>query len=337
VGREAEKAAKRAAEARSVTFRDAALAYVNSPARTWKNGKSRQQWVASLGLDDKAKRRKTRVTYLPDDFLDTPVESITVADVRRVVATAWYRRTETAARVLGRIRAIIDAARADDESRWSNPALLARHRHVLAKKSEVKPTVPQPSLPHQHVAEFMAKLAQMDTEPARALALLALAAVRSGVVLGARWSEFDLAEGIWTVPVARTGMKGRKRPLRIPLSDAALAVLKKASEVVLDDRVFHCSENAMTELMAELKLPSDVEGRHAVPHGLRSTFKNWAIEATGYPDFLSEMALGHASGDKVRSAYARSDLFDMRRELMDAWGTFCTTTKGKAKPCLLVA
>ena len=162
-----------------------------------------------------------------------------------------------------------------------------------------------------------------------ALEFAALTAARTGEVLGARWREIDLAAKVWTVPADR--MKaGREH--RVPLSDAALAVLDTVRPLALTRDgepdpaapVFPGLRRALPmSNMVLLMLLRRMKRDDLTAHGFRSTFSDWAAERTAYPREVVEMALAHAIGNKVEAAYRRGDLFEKRRQLMAAWATFC--------------
>jgi integrase len=166
----------------------------------------------------------------------------------------------------------------------------------------------------------MAKLRKSPGLGARALEVAILTALRTGEIIEARWVELDLAAKVWTIPAPR--MKGA-REHRIPLSARALEILSELSQekpyVFFDSRLGkRLSNDAMLYTLRSLGL------RRATVHGFRSTFRDWAAEATAYPNHVVEMALAHAIGDKVEAAYRRGDLFEKRRRLMDDWEKYCS-------------
>jgi len=187
--------------------------------------------------------------------------------------------------------------------------------------AETKPTKMRavkhhPALPHAEIAGFMAALEQRSGVAARALAFTILSAARSGETRGMTWAEIDLEAGIWTIPAQR--MKAGKEH-RVPLTDAAIALLGSMRDA--DSLVFESeakkgkpiSDMSMTAVLRRL-------GRNDITvHGFRSTFRDWAGETTGFPREVIEAALAHGIKNKAEAAYARSDLFDKRRNLMEAW------------------
>jgi integrase len=170
-----------------------------------------------------------------------------------------------------------------------------------------------------------------------ALQFTILTAARTDETVGAPWDEFDLEAKQWTVPAER--MKGG-REHKVPLSDAAVAIVEAMKKVRTSRYVFPgwkrgetLSDMAMLQCLRGFGL-KDEKGRSVTVHGFRSSFKDWASEqrAPAFADHLSEMALAHIEGDKARAAYARSDLLEKRRELMQAWADYCTDKKAAAKP-----
>ena len=183
------------------------------------------------------------------------------------------------------------------------------------------------------VSAFALKLRAAEGMGARALEFAMLTAARSGEVRGARWAEIDRDAKLWTIPAAR--MKaGREH--RVPMSNAALSMLEAlpridaadwvfpASRTTVDGQAKTLSDMALTAVMRRMKLD-------AVPHGLRSTFRDWAAERTNYPRDVAEMALAHTIGDKVEAAYRRGDLFDKRRQMMNDWAEFLARPELPAK------
>jgi integrase len=166
---------------------------------------------------------------------DLAVAEIGVADVRRVLEPIWLIKPETASRVRGRIEAVIAAARADDDSRWANPARWERHRHLFPKRSKIAPTRHHPALPYKDVPQFIRRLRAKDGIAARALEVTILTALRTKEALGARFDEFDLAAKVWRIPAAR--MKADK-PHQVPLCNRVVAIVKKLAATRINEFVF---------------------------------------------------------------------------------------------------
>jgi integrase len=204
-----------------------------------------------------------------------------------------------------------------------NPARWKGHlEHSLPTTEKITRTKHHAALPYPDVPAFMAELRALSGIAARALEFTILTAARTGEARFARWSEFDLHAGIWTIPGER--MKGEKEH-RVPLSDRALAILAELPRDAGSDAVFpgrsnggFINQDAMADVLAKLRPGLTV-------HGFRSTFRDWAAEATAYPNHVMEMALAHAIPNGVEAAYRRGDLFEKRRRLMDEWAAFCAS------------
>ena len=183
-----------------------------------------------------------------------------------------------------------------------------------------------PALPYSEVAALIADLHKREGIAARALEFAIITAARSAEVLGAKWQEFDLDAGLWTVPNSR--MKAGKEH-RVPLAPRAIEIIKGMTELAKGEFVFPgdnpghpLAEKAMWKVLNRMKVAN------TTVHGLRSTFRDWAAERTNFPNHVIEMALAHTIGDKVEAAYRRGDLFDKRQRLMDEWARFCNTPAG---------
>ena len=268
---------------------------------------------------------------------DLPVQDVSTEHVLAILRPIWSTKSETASRVRGRIEAVLDAARAIGWREGGNPALWKGHlASLLPRPSKVRQVEHHPSLPWQRVGAFMAELRVREGTGARAVEFLILTAARSGEVRGLTRRELDLEAGLWTVPAKR--MKAR-RLHRVPLSAAALALLASlhVEELAPDDLVFPGarpdvvpSDMTLTAVLRRMNAaapkPSWVDGQSGEPitvHGFRSTFRVWAGEETDTPREVIEAALAHAVGNEVEAAYARTDLLERRRGLMQAWGGVC--------------
>jgi|SRR5579872_832134 len=191
------------------------------------------------------------------------------------------------------------------------------------------------TLAYTDVSDFMRALRQEDGTPARALEFTILTAARTGETIGAKWSEIDLGQGIWTIPGAR--MKAGKEH-RVPLSPRAVAILEQmkntrgtvAKDDEIDTFVFPAARRGKPLPKMTFLLLLERLGRTDLTiHGFRSTFRDWAAEQTSFPREVAEMALAHIIGDKTEAAYRRGDLFQKRQQLMDAWARHCAATGRK--------
>ncbi|TRC91135.1 DUF4102 domain-containing protein [Mesorhizobium sp. WSM4310] len=323
------KAALRAEDAKRITFKQASERYIAAHSPGWKNAKHADQW------------KNTLETYAYPVMGDLPVEKVDDGHISQILDPIWTTKNETANRVRGRIENILDWARVKGfrPKHSPNPAVWKGHLDKsYPKPSKVKKVVHQPALPFEELPAFMARLRANVGISARALEFAILTAARTGAVIGARWDEIDFTEKVWTVPASRAGTKlgdDRKREHRVPLSDRALEILQTVPREKDNEHVFAggrrgkaLSNMAMNELMKGFgELPSDTPGRQPVPHGFRSTFKDWAKERTNFADDISEAALAHVISDKTQSAYERRDKFEKRRKLMAAWAAFAATAK----------
>ena len=315
------------AEAGERTFRAAAKALVDSKRSGWRNAKHATQWLATLEA------------YAFPMIGDLPVANIGTDDVLRVLRPIWERIPETASRVRQRIEAVLDAARVKGWRTGENPARWKGHlAGELPQPRKVKRVQHRPALAWQDMGSFMAALGERDGIATQALRFVILTATRTGEVRGMRWREVDLDAKVWLVPGDR--MKAGKLH-RVALSPAALAVLAEVQTLMKrsDDLVFPSgrqrkalSDMALSEVVRRMNeggeegaVPKwhDAEGRPVVPHGFRSSFRDWAGETRPEGREVVEAALAHSIKDKAEAAYARSDLLEKRRPLMDAWADQC--------------
>ena len=241
----------------------------------------------------------------------------------------WAAKPETANRVRQRIEAVIDYASALGIRTGDNPARWRGHLdHLLPKPKKVRAVVHHPALPHAQIADFITDLAKREGVAARALAFTILTAARSGETRGMTWGEVDLGAKVWTIPAAR--MKAAKEH-RVPLTDAALTLLGQRAEGIPDDALIFGSEAKPGKPISDMSMTAvlrRMKRTDITVHGFRSTFRDWAGETTGFPREVIEAALAHGIKDKAEAAYARSDLFDKRRKLMEAWATVASNCAG---------
>lgn len=311
--RRAERSATAAAQARLLSFDEAATKYIEAHSPGWRNAKHAAQWQATLD------------TYASPVIGQLQVADVSTAHVRSILEPIWTSKTETATRVRGRIEAVLDwAVVAGHRPEGLNPARWKGHlAMMLAAPRRVTKVEHHRALPVADMYAFWKRLQDAPGMGARALEFAILTAARSGEVRGATWDEIDMATKVWTVPGDR--MKaGREH--RVPLSDAALLLLRAllpAKPVGLvfpsaTDKARPLSDMTLSAVLRRLEVD-------AVPHGFRSTFRDWSAENTSHPRDVAEMALAHTIGNKVEAAYRRGDLFDKRRMLMDDWARFVST------------
>ena len=294
------------------TFEEAVEKVIAVHAAGWKDGgRSEKDWRASLR------------DYAMPTFGGRPVNRIHTADVMGVLSPIWNEKRETAKRVRRRISAVMRWAVAQGY-REDNPAGDAIG--AALPKNEVRPRHHR-ALPYPEVAGAIATVRGSGAYPATVLAFefLVLTACRSGEVRGARWEEVDLEAREWRIPAER--MK-TNREHRVPLSSEALAVLREARTLADGSRLVFpsargrpLSEVAIAKMVRDLRIG-------AVPHGFRSSFRDWAAERSEVPREVCELALAHVNRDRVEAAYRRTDLFERRRALMEQWAAFLGATEG---------
>jgi integrase len=255
------------------------------------------------------------------------VKHVGLPHILTILEPIWKTKTETGTRLRGRLEQVLDWATARGYRDGPNPARWRGHLDkLLARPAKIAKVKHRAALPFTEIGAFMQQLRAADGMGARELEFAILTAARSGEARGATWLEIDLNAKIWTIPAAR--MKGN-REHRVPLSSAVVTLLMALPRIGGNDLVFpaprggRLSDMTLSAVLRRMKVP-------AVPHGFRSTFRDWAAERTGYPRDAAEMALAHTIGDKVEAAYRRGDLFEKRRRMMADWATFCDQqTKGR--------
>jgi integrase len=310
---EARRAKRMAAQidaAKAITFKECAEAYIAAHQAGWRSPKSLKQWEGTLGI------------YVYPAFGALAIAAIDTGLVLKAIEPIWATKPETAGRVRGRIEAILDWAKARGYRDGENPARWRGHLdHLLPSRSKVRRVEHHAALAYREIGAFMAELRVQDGVAARALEFAILTAGRTGEVIGARWDEINTVERLWTIPAER--MKGG-REHRVPLSDAAMAIIEQLAEIRQSDFVFPGAQPGRPLSNMALLMTLRRMGRgDLTAHGFRSTFRDWAAERTNFPAEVAEMALAHAVGDKVEAAYRRGDLFEKRRQLAKVWADFC--------------
>jgi integrase len=305
------QAAAQAAAAKRLTFEEAAIKYAAQHDKRWNNANHRGQFLSSLR------------TYAFPVIGDLDVSAIDTALVLKCVEPIWTIKTTTADRVRNRIESVLDWATVRGHRAGDNPARWKGHLdQVLPARGDIAKIKHHPALPYADLPQFMVELERLESIGARALKFTILTAARTGEVIGATWDEVDLENATWTIPAART--KAR-REHRVPLSPAVLEQLRALPRE--DGNPFVFMGGKVSGGLSHLPMLGvlNTMGRTGiVVHGFRSTFRDWAAEATAYPNHVVEQALAHTVGNAVERAYRRGDLFEKRRKLMDDWARFCT-------------
>lgn len=294
-----------------VTFGEYSKSYIDTASKAWKNTKSHQAWTNTLATYCKS----LSPLYLRD---------ITSEHVLAVLRPIWGKKHVTATRLRQRIEQILDSAAAqqpplcgkDNPARWEGNL---KHREELRVKEKAKKVSHHPALPYTEVAQFVTALKGKKCMSAKALLLQILTATRSNETVGARWSEFHLAEGYWLIPEER--MKSGK-PHKIPLAPQLVQLLgelpRHKSGYVFPGS--NSGSSVCTDSMLRLakRMRPDI-----TCHGFRSTFRSWVADKTQFQDVIAEMALAHVTKDKVVAAYRRTSMYVKREALMNAWADEC--------------
>lgn len=304
-------------EAVRITFTTCAARYIKAHRRSWRNAKHARQWVSTLK------------SYARPKIGNKPIDEINTQDVLEILTPIWTKKNETAKRVQGRVENILDYAAAHGYRDPVNPARWRGHLDkLLAKPSRIQKVNHHPAMPYDEVADFMAIVTGYNSMSSKALLFLILTATRTSEVLNSEWNELDLNNATWTIPADR--MKAN-REHRVPLSRQAVELLSNLPRVKGNTHIFAgmkqgrpLSNMSLLQFMRGLGYgPSGEQGNY-VPHGFRSSFRDWTGEVTSYPRDVAEMALAHTIENKVEAAYRRGDLFEKRRAMMQEWANFIT-------------
>ncbi len=303
-----------AAVAKTLSFEKAAELYIEAHEKGWSNPKHAQQWASTLR------------DYAYPHIGNMNVALIDTRNVLAVLNPIWGTKTETAKRLRGRIEKILNYCKTSGYRTGENPARWKGHLdQTLGAPNKISPVEHHAALPFKEIGGFMQALRQQAGIGAAALEFTILTAARSGETRGAVWSEFDLEAKRWSIPAAR--MKA-KRGHDVPLSDAAIAVIKRMQENQFGDLVFpgRKQDRPLSDMSLTAVLKRMGRG-DLTAHGFRSSFRDWASELTSYPHDMCEMALAHAVGDAVEAAYRRGDLYQKRVGMMQDWAAYCDTVQ----------
>jgi integrase len=294
--------------AKSLKFKEAAATYIAAHRAAWKNDKHAGQWTATLQ------------TYAYPLLGDASVQAIDIALIMKVIEPIWATKPETANRVRGRIESILDWATVRGYRQGENPARWRGHLDkLLPSRAKVRKPQHHNALPYSELPAFMAELRKEEGIAACALEFTILTAARTSEAIGARRSEINAHEKVWTVPADR--MKSDKEH-RVPLSERA----REITTVAVDEEEFIFPGGRWKKPlsnMAMLALLRRMGRDDLTVHGFRSTFRDWAAECTNFANEVIEMALAHAIDSKTEAAYRRGDLFEKRRRLMAEWEAYC--------------
>jgi len=297
------------------TFKDYAKELIENKKSGWRSEKHALQWSATLD----------QYAY-PVIGSKLPAE-ITLADVKSILLPIWATKTETASRIRQRIEAVIDFAIVHEgaHGRYNPARWKGNLDKLLPLASKVATRVHHASAPYDDVPSILSELRAKDFLSAYCLRFIILTAARSGEARGALWSEIDLEAKTWTIPASR--MKAGVLH-RVPLCDEAVQILQTMLTWRMEaERIFNGANGGLLSDVAVNKTLHAISPDVTV-HGFRSSFRMWGAETTSFPSAVLEAALAHKNPNVIEATYQRSDLFDRRRELMQAWGKYCVS-KGK--------
>jgi len=299
-------------KAKSKTFEECARLFLDS--RTFQSEKHSKQWESTLR------------TYAYPHIGKLLVSEIGIENIKAVLDPIWKSKTQTASRLQGRIKSIIDYAIVSGYREKSNPALWDGFLDsIYQSPKKIKVVKHMDSMPYSKVNEFLQELRKHKNISAKALEFLIFTVVRSDSVRSATWTQIDLDKGVWTIPKLLT--KTKKRNHTVPLSSHAIALLSKLERFIGTDLVFpspqlkKISDNTISKLMRDMRFNKEFKGE-GVPHGFRATFSTWRLERTNHTQELGELSLMHEVGDSVYQAYQRSDGLEKRRKIMQDWSSF---------------
>jgi integrase len=301
--RKAERAARRVAAAKVVTFDECAHAYLAAHGNEWSR-KHTQQWAKTISIVSPI------IGTLPVSTIDTSL-------VVKALKPVWGRTPTTASRLRGRIENVLDyAVVSEQRPPGDNPARWNGHlEHIFASKPEQEHLA---AMPFADVPALVQKLRGIDSTAARAVEFTILTAARRSESFGATWAEIDPDARVWTIPALR--MKGRTEH-RVPLSGRVIEILEEQRRRGTHPDLVFANPSTRRQFAHDMGL-SLLEG-HTL-HGFRSSFRDWAGDRTNFPREVAEAALAHAVGNAVELSYRRSDALEKRRKLMAAWADFCS-------------
>lgn len=336
-----------AAEARALVARRVDPIEARDASRKASKGVPTFAEIAQIVIAEKQARTKNaKVAYQVErhlgpayckPILGLPINEISTIDIAKLLKPVWKKKPGVARKLFPTIRAVFNHARvvlkADYNIVLENPANWDDLKALGFEPAKELSRGRHPSLPHQQIGEFMVALRQRMSLSALMLEMMILTAVRTDAVLHANWKHIDLKKSIWTIPAENLkDSKTRQDAFRVPLCPRVIQILEEIAKVQNTGLVFPSpsgepySNAVMLGLLKRMNRASpkwlDPDGRSIVPHGFRATFKTWGRETRQDRDLVEE-ALGHVVGTAVERAYSRSDLIELRRDLMSAWANYC--------------
>ena len=310
--RDQDRATAIAARAHQITFDEAISQCMAAKSVEWKNIKHGQQW------------QNTLTTYASPLLGKMSVDLISTELIHKVLQPIWQTKTETATRVRQRIETVLDWCKARGYCKGDNPARLkGALGELLPKSQKIKKIEHHPAIPYLQINQFVNELRKQGGTAPLALEFILLTAARTGEVVAAKWAEVDFHHKVWTVPAER--MKAGKEH-RIPLSLRAMEILQIMRQATHNEYIFpgHSVEknSHMSTGTCRIVMKRMTNFAEYTPHGLRSTFRDWAAETTNYANETLELALAHAIPNKAEAAYRRQDQLEKRAKLMQLWQQF---------------
>ena len=313
--RDHDRATAIAARAHQITFDEAISQCMAAKAVEWKNIKHGQQW------------QNTLTTYASPLLGKMSVDLISTELIHKVLQPIWQTKTETATRVRQRIETVLDWCKARGYCKGDNPARLkGALGELLPKSQKIKKVEHHPAIPYLQINQFVGELRKQGGTAPLALEFMLLTAARTGEVVAAKWAEVDFQHKVWTVPAER--MKAGKEH-RIPLSLRAMEILQIMRQATHNEYIFpgHSVEknSHMSTGTCRIVMKRMTNFAEYTPHGLRSTFRDWAAERTEFANETLELALAHTIPNKAEAAYRRQDQLEKRAKLMQLWQQYVQT------------
>lgn len=315
------------AEARSRAWEvRRALADGRDPRMLWKPlpplvrtfRETAEDYLDAKAGDIAEKQSKRRIAMLEEYVFPSlgklQVQSIDADRIAECLRPIWTSKPETARKIRSLIVRTLRYARPD------GALFVGTLGPAIADRLPAQPRRGNfEALPYQELPDLMERLKSKPGIGAQALRMLILCASRSGEIRGATWDEIDFDRAVWTIPAERMKMK---KAHRVPLSAQALVILAEAKAIRRSNQIF---PNRTGEALSDMALTKTLRdmGMACTAHGFRSSFRDWAADETSVPGEVAEAALAHAVPNAVEAAYKRTDFFERRRELMDAWGSYC--------------
>ncbi|RFC37758.1 MAG: Integrase [Candidatus Nitrotoga sp. SPKER] len=295
------------------TFQDYAAKLIEAMRPSWKSPGHTKEWETTL-----------RRFAFPVIGFKLPSE-VTLTDLEKILWPLWTTKTVTASRLRQRIEAVLAKAAVTERAptRYNPAAWKNNLDQIFPKPNKVAKKVHFASAPYVDVPALMSALRSKNHMSAYCLRFIILTGARSGEARGALWSEIDMPAKTWTIPASR--MKAGLGH-RVPLNEEALIILAKMQDWRMpgSERVFPGRQGGLLcDVAVNQTLHNIITG--VTVHGFRASFRMWGAETTAYPSAVLEAALAHVNQNATEAAYQRSDLFERRRELMNAWGNYCSS------------